>query len=296
MAAKGDAKLVHVDARQNLGADPIEDTTTFEAGHRGSPSKGLANEIQHPDSHSRSHPVEEANNQEADLVWASFRGATSEVQQLLDAGENVDAVDDDGSSALAAASWANEEAVCSLLLRRGANPNFRNRTHGWTPLFAAAAKGHVRIVSLLLENGAYPNIQDSYRKTAVDYALMYGHTAVVEVFKRAGAKPATISDGAFGDVRRAAQSQTAELLASLQRGGCCNKFWAGILATLLVALQACAAFCCFPLWCCFYCCRAAVAGADAMVSSQKAAQHNRVPSSHIVGKDKSDSATRTRRD
>lgn len=46
----------------------------------------------------------------------------------LDAGSSVDETDEDGSTALIAASWAGHVPVIELLLARGAQVDVRNET------------------------------------------------------------------------------------------------------------------------------------------------------------------------
>jgi ankyrin repeat protein len=63
-----------------------------------------------------------------------------------------------------AAFDGNAERVKELL-KKGADPNTKDKK-GRTPLhWAAPYKGHVEVVKLLLEHGADPNIKNKYGRT-----------------------------------------------------------------------------------------------------------------------------------
>ena len=88
------------------------------------------------------------------LVRAAENGDASEVRRLLDAGENVNM--DDGMV---------------------------------TPLIVAAENGHADVVRLLIERRADVNARDGAEGlTALDYAELGEHTAVINMLRAAGAR------------------------------------------------------------------------------------------------------------
>jgi TonB family protein len=87
------------------------------------------------------------------LYEAAESGDISEINELLNAGANVNcAIDGDGSPLIGAAREGRLAAV-RLLLDRGADPNMPVPGDG-NPLIMAAREGHGDVVSLLLDRGA----------------------------------------------------------------------------------------------------------------------------------------------
>ena len=55
--------------------------------------------------------------------------------------------------------------------------------HGWTPLYYAAACGHLDVVRALLNAGADKPIADNDGKKPIDYARKNGHDAIVALLR-----------------------------------------------------------------------------------------------------------------
>ena len=91
--------------------------------------------------------------QPTDVPAAAIVGDTDAVRRLLDLGLPVDAVDNQGCSALLRAAGGGHRALVDLLLARGANPGLAANT-GATPLSAAVSMRQAEIVDRLLEAGA----------------------------------------------------------------------------------------------------------------------------------------------
>ena len=91
--------------------------------------------------------------QPTDVPAAAIIGDTDAVRRLLDLGLPVDAVDNQGCSALLRAAGGGHRALVDLLLARGANPGLAANT-GATPLSAAVSMRQAEIVDRLLEAGA----------------------------------------------------------------------------------------------------------------------------------------------
>ena len=72
------------------------------------------------------------------------------------------------------------------LLEEGQDVNARDR-YGQTALMNAAHRGEIRIVRLLLEHGADPNVSAKYRLTALMLAMIAGHPDVAIELVEAGA-------------------------------------------------------------------------------------------------------------
>ena len=101
-----------------LGADPflanVENTTPLSA------AAGLGTTA----------PLEEAGTEEE---------ALEAVKLLLELGADIDAVDDNGETAMHGAAYGSFPAVIRLLADNGADPDLwkQPNKHGWTPLFIA---------------------------------------------------------------------------------------------------------------------------------------------------------------
>ena len=88
-----------------------------------------------------------------DLSHAAAQGDLELVEQLLDAGVDVNDRDAWGHTPLMSASWAGHREIVKVLLKRGAEVNATTR-RDWTALRFARKLGHPEIVDLLKGAGA----------------------------------------------------------------------------------------------------------------------------------------------
>ena len=101
------------------------------------------------------------------LMEAARRNDPSLVDALLGQGEDVNARDESGVTALhiAAGKFWNDGVILSKLIAAGADVNAQD-DHGATPLMYASGKGEVLAVKLLVEAGADGSIRAEDGKTA----------------------------------------------------------------------------------------------------------------------------------
>ena len=102
-----------------------------------------------------------------EILEASKRGDTGEVERLIREGEDVNRMDEHGRSPIHLASWHGHTDTVELLLDRGANIEEKDND-GDTPIYRAAEGGHTDTVKLLLDRGADPYITNKEEKTARD--------------------------------------------------------------------------------------------------------------------------------
>ena len=115
------------------------------------------------------------------LMKASKNGHLETVHTLLDAGASTE--DGRANSALVWAAWGGHLSVVELLLERGADIRAMDE-NGNTALFDAARMGHTEIVKTLLTHGA--SVSDSNNPTgnALSWAERKGHGDIVELLSR----------------------------------------------------------------------------------------------------------------
>lgn len=90
------------------------------------------------------------------LMNASDAGCLASVKVLLARGASVNAVSDDGYTALhLVAQYCDETStdIAKLLIEKGALKD-ESAQDGWTPLMKAQASGNVQLQALLIEKGA----------------------------------------------------------------------------------------------------------------------------------------------
>ena len=112
-------------------------------------------------------------------------GHVATIQQLLDAGMDVNTADG-GATALMVAVAYQKPDVVRYLINHGADVNI-NTYHG-TALSVAARNGNVDIARILLQNGANPNavVMDGY--TPLLIAALYNRSEVIKALVEFGAK------------------------------------------------------------------------------------------------------------
>jgi ankyrin repeat protein len=159
-------------------------------------------------------------NPALDVFDAAAAGRTRGLQELLDAEPALAlAWARDGFTALHLAAFFGHDEAVEQLLEAGADVNAvaRNAELQVAPLHSAAAGAHAGIVASLLEHGADPNTRQGGGFTPLHAAAQNGDRKSVEALLASGADPALANDegstpGALA--RAAGHDELARLLTS----------------------------------------------------------------------------------
>lgn len=112
------------------------------------------------------------------LMKAAETGARDAAAALLQAPAiEIDAVNENGSTALMYAAHAGKASIADLLLKAGAHVNHAN-ARGHTALMSAAAYGHKNTVGVLLAAGADPRLKSEDGATAMEFARDNGFAEI----------------------------------------------------------------------------------------------------------------------
>ena len=150
------------------------------------------------------------------MHWAAV-GDVEQMQALVQQGADVNAVDDDGDTALYYALSNGDTDIVDLLLDHGANPNISG-TSG-NPLHLAADQGWTGVVSSLIRHGADVDAQQAGGLTASMLAAGTSSTEPLRVLSAAGADLDRLDDDGDSALFYAASRGRVDAVSLLlQRG------------------------------------------------------------------------------
>lgn len=153
------------------------------------------------------------------LHWASYWNSLDVVGHLIEAGADVNAANDYGVTPLALACENASETVVARLLGTGANPN-ASRATGETPLMTCARTGDRAAVDLLLGHGADVNTAEpGSGQTALMRAAGEGHTGIARRLVAGGADVRARTLGGYTALLIAARTGDADLARLLLDSG-----------------------------------------------------------------------------
>lgn len=114
------------------------------------------------------------------LHTLALSGQIPFIDQLLENGLDINAVDKDGLTALHKAIIGKNETVISHLLRKGASPNVQDRD-GATPLHYAVEVGVIQTVKLLIKYNVDVNVADNEGWTPLHVAVQSRNRDITKV-------------------------------------------------------------------------------------------------------------------
>ena len=116
------------------------------------------------------------------MLHAVRQGAEKALNEMIEAGGNLEEVNADGQSLLHSASEKNRSNITRTLIDKGLDPNIRDKSER-TPLHIASQYGQATVLSLLLEKNADPTLRDRYGRTPKLVAWQYGHSEMVDLLE-----------------------------------------------------------------------------------------------------------------
>ncbi|KAK6838724.1 hypothetical protein RU639_000093 [Aspergillus parasiticus] len=155
-----------------------------------------------------------------DKIMAGDRNA---IQELLDAGADVNGSHSSGGTPLSVASHKGDLETVSLLLRKGARVNIQD-SDGFSPLMYAIEGGHVDIVRVLLKHGANANLGSFGGSTPLMAAAADNRVEILELLLSQGAEvDMESSDGCTALILAARNGSTEATRLLLSHGANVHK-------------------------------------------------------------------------
>lgn len=121
------------------------------------------------------------------LIDAATKGNFIEIQLLLEAGADANAVHSNGSAAILFAAQGGHTEIVELLVSNGANLTATSRSQGTTALIFAAINGHITTVKTLISLGLNVNAVDNNGASALMITASANHITIAEALINAGA-------------------------------------------------------------------------------------------------------------
>ncbi|MBY0158545.1 ankyrin repeat domain-containing protein [Cytobacillus firmus] len=126
---------------------------------------------------SEKHEVKK--NMDRQLIESAEQGNTEQVRQLLQSGANIDATDEQGRTAVMAATYRNHVDMVDALIQAGADINIRDHQLNNVFLYAGA-EGMLDILRLAIDADADVTLTNRFGGTALIPASDRGHVEIVQ--------------------------------------------------------------------------------------------------------------------
>ncbi len=155
---------------------------------------------------------------DAPVADAAMRNDSEGVYSLLEQGEDVNAPQGDGMTALHWAAENGDIEMVEVLLSAGAGLNSTTRLGSYTPLHLASKMGRDTVIRALLGAGQDPNVPALSGMTALHYAAASGSIEAVDILVNGGAEvDAKEYDGGQTPLMFAAALNRAQVVEALTR-------------------------------------------------------------------------------
>jgi ankyrin repeat protein len=117
----------------------------------------------------------------APVAEAAMKRDREAVRTLLKNGEDVNAAQGDGMTALHWAARIGDLELTQMLLYAGANVKATTRLGGYTPLLLAADQGHATVIAALISGGADVKASNALGTTPLMLAAASGNPQAVTI-------------------------------------------------------------------------------------------------------------------
>ena len=156
----------------------------------------------------------------APVADAVMKRDTEAVRTLLKNGEDVNAAQGDGMTALHWAARHGDAELTQMLLYAGANVKATTRLGGYTPLLMAADQGHANVIAALLSGGADAKAPNTLGTTPLMLAAASGNSQAVTILVENGAE-LEAKEKTFGQtpLMFAAAANRVEAMKALLKAG-----------------------------------------------------------------------------
>jgi uncharacterized protein len=124
----------------------------------------------------------------APVAEAAMKRDREAVRALLKNGEDVNAAQGDGMTALHWAARNGDLELTQMLLYAGANVKATTRLGGYTPLLMAADQGHANVIAALISGGADVKAANALGTTPLMLAAASGNPQAVTILVENGAE------------------------------------------------------------------------------------------------------------
>jgi ankyrin repeat protein len=156
----------------------------------------------------------------APVADAAMKRDTEAVRALLKNGDDVNAAQGDGMTALHWAARNGDLELTQMLLYAGANVKATTRLGGYTPLLMAADQGHATVIAALVSGGADVKAANALGTTPLMLAAASGNPQAVTILVENGAE-IEAREKTFGQtpLMFAASHNRVEAVAALIKAG-----------------------------------------------------------------------------